>query len=190
MAFSSDTGMAECLVVIARRLRVDEKPNDLHTVLYPSSRRPQGSVLREVLMARLRHLTVVRSGRVEDGPYGGTLHSMIGEELVGLHDQPRPVPMDGENWHAVRVSDYSVAQTAYALISIQALAPRKYCAAPVELKVTALLAEVWRLGLVDRDTYHGLAIKPGPAPQRALLTKVLPSPTATYPVPVEPRCQK
>ena len=168
MSFSSDTGMAECLV-IARRLRVDEKPNDTYRFI-SLSRRPQGFAYARALGAGCAHdSSPVR--KIENGPYGGT-PIMIGGELAGyMITTPRALV-----WRAVRVSDYSVAQTAYALTQSELWPPA--CAAPVELK-TAILAEVGALGLVDRDI-NGKPPKPG-KPPRGPFDKVDPSPTATYP---------
>lgn len=168
MAFSSDTGMAECLV-IARRLRVDEKPNDTDRFV-SLNRRPQGfAYARELVAGCALDNSEVR--HIEDGPYGGT-PLKIGGELAGYTiTAPRALA-----WSPVRVSDYSVAQTAYALTQSKLWSPG--CAAPVELK-TALLAEVGALGLVDRDI-NGKRPKPD-KPPRGPFDKVDPSPTATYP---------
>ena len=168
MAFSSDTGMGECLV-IARRLRVDEKPNDTDRFV-SLNRRPQGFAYARELVAGCA-LDNIEVRHIEDGPYGGT-PLKIGGELAGYTiTAPRALA-----WSAVRVSDYSVAQTAYALTQSKLWPPG--CAAPVELK-TALLAEVGALGLVDRDI-NGKPPKPG-KPPRGPFDKVDPSPTATYP---------
>ncbi len=168
MSFSSDTGMAECLV-IARRLRVDEKPNDISRFI-SLSRRPQGfAYARELVADCALDITEVR--HIEDGPYGGTPLE-IGGELAGYTITAPQAPI----WSAVRVSDYSVAQTAFALTQSKLWPPG--CATSVELK-TALLAEVGALGLVDRDI-NGKPPKPG-KPPRGPFDKVDPSPTATYP---------
>ena len=168
MSFSSDTGMAECLV-IARRLRLKERPNDADRFI-SLSRRPQGFAHASTLVASCS-LDNSQVRRVEDGPYGGT-PIMIGEELAGYMLTAPLAPM----WRAVRLSDYSVAQTAYALTQSKLWLPG--CAVPVELKM-ALLAEVGTLGLVHRDI-TGPAPKPG-MPPRGPFDKTPPSPTATYP---------
>ena len=168
MSFSFDTGMAECLV-IARKLMVDEQPNDAdHFVSL--SRRPQGfAYARELVAGCAPDNSQVR--QIEDGPYGGT-PLMVGGELAGYMITAPRAPV----WRAVRLSDYSVAQTAYAL-NQSSLWPPGY-EVPVKLK-TALLAEVGELGLVDRDI-TGPAPKPS-LPPRGPFDKVPPSPTATYP---------
>ena len=168
MAFSSDTGMAECLV-IARRLRVDEKPNDIDRFL-SLSRRPQGFAnARELVAGCALENSQVR--RIEDGPYGGT-PLMVGGELAGNMVTAPCAPV----WRAVRVSDYSVAQTAYALTQSK-LWPPGY-ADPQELRM-ASLAEVGALGLVDRDI-NGSPPERG-QPPRGPFDKEDPSPTATFP---------
>ena len=175
MSFSSDTGMAECLV-IARRLRVDEKPNNMDRFV-SLSRRPQGFAYARALGAGCA-LESSQVRRIEDGPFGGT-PIMIGGEHAGYTITAPRAPV----WRAVRVSDYSVAQTAYALTQSK-LWPPGY-AVPVELK-TALLAEVGALGLVDRDI-TGPAPKPG-LPPRGPFDKMPPNAHSHLSVSVEPRC--
>ena len=164
MSFSSDTGMAECLV-IARRLKQDESPND-RARFTSLNHRPQGFAHASSLAGRLLNGSPVRS--IEDGPYGGT-PLIIGEELAG-GTTTAPVSPGGGNWGAVRLTDYSLAQTAYALSQSELWLPGS--ASAVELKM-ASLGDVGRLGLVDRDIN-------GPAP-RGPFNKTAPSPTATYP---------
>ena len=164
LSFSSDTGLAECLVV-ARRLKQNEKPQD-RAHFTSLSHRPQGFAHASSLAHRLLDGSRVRS--VEDGPYGGTPLT-VGEELAG---ETITAPHDpaGESWGAVRLFDYSLAQTAYALSQSKLWLPGSPF--PVELK-TALLGDIGRLGMVDRDIT-------GPAP-RGPFDKAASSPTATYP---------
>ena len=78
MSFSSDTGMAECLV-IARKLRRDQTPQD--RVHFTSLRsRPQGFVQASSLVSGLPDSDEVRW--IEDGPYGGTPLT-VGAERAG-----------------------------------------------------------------------------------------------------------
>ena len=160
LSFSADTGMAECLV-IARKITPGELSKG--RALFASlRRRPQGfaharSMAKEVIDSRQ-----VRS--IEDGPYGGT-PLMIGAELAG---ETIDVPHSGNNWSAVRLSDCSVAQTAYTLSQSRLWLPG--LVSSVELKMAAL-GEVGR-----RGWYHiNIAGSTGP------FTKGPPSPTSTYP---------
>ena len=164
MSFSSDTGMAECLIV-ARKREADEvaEPRALFSSF---KQRPQGFAGASSLATNLIHHGHVR--RIEDGPYGGT-RLAVGEETAG-ESITAPNSRDGDTWGAVRVSDYALAQSAYALAHSQLLLPGS--ASPLKLPVR-MLGQVGSLGLVDRDII-------GPAP-RGPFDKTAPSPTATYP---------
>ena len=164
MAFSSDTAMADCLA-IARKLTKDES-HDYRGVFTSLRCRPQGFPQSSSLASRLLDYDQVR--RLEDGPYGGTILT-VGEELSG-QSVTAPLVQGRENWGAVRLADYSLAQTAYALSRSRLWLPGSK--ASFEIK-TALLAEIGNLGLVDRDIT-------GPAP-RGPFEKMASSPTATYP---------
>ena len=164
LSFSADTGLAECLIV-ARKLGTEEEsatPGRFTSL----NRRPNGFVHASEASKGIVNSREVR--RIEDGPYGGTSLT-IGEEWSGVSIS-RPLGAEGENWSAVRLSDNSLAQTAYALSQSKLWLPGR--AAPVELK-TALLGDIGNLGLVHRDIT-------GPAP-RGPFDKADPSPTATYP---------
>ena len=164
MSFSSDTGMAECLV-IAHKFKPGKTPQD--RVHFTSlQRRPRGFAHASSLAGGLLDGDQVR--RLEDGPYGGTL-LMVGEELAG-ETITAPHDTDGDNWGAVRLADYSLAQAAYFLFHSRLWIPGS--AFSVHLK-TATLGDMGKLGLVDRDIT-------GPAP-RGPFDKVASSPTATYP---------
>jgi hypothetical protein len=164
MSFSSDTGMAKCLV-IARKLKAGETARArLHFTSL--SRRPIGFIHASLLSQNILDSGCTR--QIEDGPYGGTTltigDEISGEMLTSAHN------LNGELWSAVRLSDYSLAQTAYALSHSKLWLPGSPTAG--DIKVT-LLNTVGKLGLVDRDIT-------GPPP-RGPFTKVAPSPTATYP---------
>ena len=163
MSFSSDTGMAECLV-IARKLKPKETPQN--RARFASLRhRPLGFAHASSLAGRLLDDGQVR--RLEDGPYGGTPLT-VGDEPVG-ETITAPRCEDGENWGAVRLADYSLTQTAYALSQSKLWLPGN--ASPIGLKTT-LLSEIGKLG-----TYHLDIIGP---PARGPFDKAAPSSTATY----------
>ena len=163
MSFSSDTGMAECLV-IARKLKPKEPPQN--RARFASLRhRPLGFAHASSLAGRLLDDHQVR--RLEDGPYGGT-PLMVGEEPIGETITASRCE-DGENWGAVRTADYSLTQTADALSKEKLWLPGN--ASPIGLKTT-LLSEIGKLG-----TYHLDIIGP---PARGPFDKAAPSSTATY----------
>ncbi len=160
LSFSADTGMAECLV-IARKVKENEPPND--RALFTSlRRRSQGFAHASSLAGRLLDSDPVRC--IEDGPYGGT-PLMVGEELAG---ETITAPYGRSNWGAVRLSDSSLAQTAYALSQSKLWLPG--VASSLALKV-ATLGDIGK-----RGWYHiNIAGSTGP------FTKAPASSTATYP---------
>ena len=78
LSFSSDTGMAECLVV-ARKVKPDESL-DVVDCFMSLHRRPPGFAHASALASKALDGGQIR--RIEDGPYGGT-PLMVGEELAG-----------------------------------------------------------------------------------------------------------
>ena len=164
MSFSSDTGMAECLVVARKRKEDEATERRIHFTSL--NRRPQGFAHAAALATVLGHGEPVR--QIEDGPYGGT-PLLVGDELAGER-LTAPYSADREVWAGVRLADYSLAQTVYALADSRLWLPASPAA--VELK-TAPLGVIGKLGLVDRDIT-------GPPP-RGPFTKAAASPTATYP---------
>ncbi len=165
ISFSADTGLAECLV-IARKIKEDETSYKL--ARFTSLRnRPQGFVHASALAARLLDGGGVR--QLEDGPYGGTPLT-VGEGTSGeTITAPRGAVKEG--WGAVRLYDFSLAQTAYALSQSKLWLPGN--ASAVELK-TALLRDIGKLGLVSRDIN-------GPLPRGPFDLDDDYTPTATYP---------
>ena len=161
MAFSSDTGMAECLV-IARKKRKGV-PSEQWTNFTSLLRRPAGFAAADSIARNIIANGNLR--RIESGPYGGT-RLMVGDELAG---ERLSVP-GGDLWGCVRLLDYSLAQAAYSLINSRLWLPG--IADAVDLK-TSTLGAVGKLGLVHRDIN-------GPAP-RGPFNKVSPSLTSTYP---------
>ena len=180
MSFSSDTGMAECLVVARKREKKTlsplveegwgegEAPAQRATFV-SLRRRPQGFAHASAIAKGITGCDAVR--RIEDGPYDGT-PLMIGDGPGGKVGNLLTVPNngDGGNWGAVRLLDYALAQTAYALSHSRLWLPAQPAALGLK---TAPLGEIGKLGLVHRDIT-------GPAP-RGPFTKTTPSPTATYP---------
>ena len=162
MSFSSDTGMAECLIV-ARKLRDGETTS--RTAAFTSfNRRPQGFAHAAALSGEIAQSESVRD--VDYGPYGGTPLTVGDDEKAG-EMLTAPYDKDGGAWAAVRLLDYSLAQTAHAMADSRLWLPRMPEA--TELKIVPL-SSVGRRGM-----YHRNIIASGP------FTKSAPSPTATYP---------
>ena len=166
LSFSADTGRAECLV-IARKLRKSEATTGTGRGHFVSlGRRAQGFAHAGSLAMNVSNPE--RARRIEDGPYGGTA-LMIGDELAG-ESMTVPVQTDGASWGAVRLSDLSLAQTAFALAQSKLWLPGSSSALDLNVAPLNKLAE---LGMVHRDIT-------GPRP-RGPFDKIAPSPTATYP---------
>ena len=166
LSFSADTGMAECLVIV-RKLKQSEATTETGRGHFMSlGRRAQGFAHAGSLAMNVSNPELAR--RIEDGPYGGTA-LMIGDELAG-ESMTAPVQRDGASWGAVRLSDLSLAQTAFALAQSKLWLPGNHEALAVEV---APLDKIATLGMVHRDLT-------GPRP-RGAFDKVAPSPTATYP---------
>ena len=142
LSFSADTGMAECLV-IARKLKQTEATTGTRRGHFISlGRRAQGFAHAGSLAMNVSNLEQAR--RVEDGPYGGTA-LMIGDELAG-ESMTVPVQTGGASWGAVRLSDLSLAQTAFALAQSKLWLPGSPSA--LDLKV-APLNTLAKLGMVS-----------------------------------------
>ena len=165
MSFSSDTGMAECLV-IARKREAEDPP--ARRARFVSLRRRPRSFAHAAEIAKSIHAAAdVR--RIDEGPYGGA-PLMVGDEEAGEMLTP-PCSANGETWAGVRVSDYSLAQTAHALADSSLWLPGILAA--LQLK-TAPLNHVGQRGAYDMN----IAGKSTSAP---FIRMKRPSPTATYP---------
>ena len=164
MAFSSDTGMAECLV-IARKLREGESSTE-RVQFATFRRRPPNLAAASVVATSVDFGDYTR--KIEDGPFGGTRLSIgdapIGEMLTA------PCSLNGDGWAGVRLEDYSLAQTAYYLSRSKLELPGMPNAGKL---FTAPLGELGRIGLYHLDIVG--------TPPRGPFSKVAPSPTSTYP---------
>ena len=164
MSFSSDTAIAECLVVA--RKRKAGSPQAQRANFVSLFRRPQGFAHASAIARTITQCESIRG--IEDGPYGGT-SLMVGDEWAG-EILSVPCYKDGEVWGSVRLQDYALAQTAFALSQSKLWLPASQN--PIELKM-ARLDDLASLGLYDLDIIGD--------PPQGPFTKHAPSPTATYP---------
>ena len=164
LSFSADTSLGECLI-IARKLKAG-KPALRRGCFTSLSQRPQGFVhASEVAKGTIITQTV---RQIEDGPYDGTplnAGNMVTGKMLST-----PIGANGDPWSAVRLSDYSVAQSAHALSQSMLWLPGD--ANGIGLTLTTL-DTIGKLGLVHRDIT-------GPLP-RGAFDMAAPSPTATFP---------
>lgn len=164
MSFSSETNIAE-LLIIARRLLVDEKPSTRAQFISLTGR-PQGFAHARTMAQSIIGQDSVR--QIGDGPYGGSTIS-IGRDISGEMIASE-LSTSGGVWGGVRVRDYSLAQTAYALSCSRLWLPGRESA--TELKITAL-EKVGTLGLYDLDITG--------RPPQGPFDKMAASSTSTYP---------
>ena len=169
LSFSADTGMAECLVIA--RKRKDDEPPAARIHFTSLTRRPQGFAHAGAIANSIRGSDQVRA--IDDGPYGGTpLH--IGDELVGSmlvgNSHVTDTRSEEQAWGEVRITDYSLAQTAHALTCSRLWLPGN--PDPLELSVAPL-------GTVGERGMHDMNIA-GKSPS-APFSKGSASATATYP---------
>ena len=163
VSFSADTAIAECLV-IARKLRKGESP-DARVQFISLTRRPLHFANAAATAVNILSAGPIR--RLEDGPYDGT-DLEVGQELVGKA-LTAAGSAAGEAWAGVRIADYSLAQTAYALADSRLWLPGHPAALALPM---APLNQVGSRGIHDRN------IEGGPT---APFTRTRPSSTATYP---------
>ncbi len=162
MSFSSDTGMAECLVIARKRLVSEVHASRARFTSL--SHRPQGfnqaAAMANVMSGK------VHMRHIEDGPYGGT-GLLVGSDKIGeMLDTPQRD--DDDKWGSVRLLDASLAQTAYALVQSQLRLP----GSPDPLVLLVL-----PLDGIGKHGWHDINIAGSKAP----FTKTVASPTATYP---------
>ena len=166
MSFSSDTGMAECLVVARKKVGGNNHSPPRPTHFTSLHSRPQGFAPAAAISQNITAFNGVRT--IADGPYGGA-QLTIGDDLAGEMLAVPPAG-DGASWGSVRLLDYALAQTARALAGSKLWLPGQPAA--LDLPV-AELANVGRLGLYHLDIT-------GPPP-RGPFVRIAPSQTATYP---------
>ena len=166
MSFSSDTGVAECMV-IARRKTDQNRPTE-RARFVSLRRRPRDFVeAHEVANAIL---SSAETRHIEDGPYGGIfIQCGDGIEPDGeILDAPISNYADG--WGAARLLDAAVAQVAHALTTGRLWLPPQPAAHDLPM---ALLHQIGRRGL-DSQLFISAA-------HRGPFTRSAPSPTADYP---------
>ena len=165
MSFSSDTGMAECLL-IGRKSTSQEDSSKFRTHFTSLERRPQGFAHAVAIANDIVDDRSIRT--IEDGPFGGAALT-IGNEVAG-ESLDAPTHEYAVGWGAARISDASVAQVAH-LLSVGKLW------LPAESDATSLpVAELKELG--QRGVDHQLIVS---VAHRGPFTKGPASPTATYP---------
>ncbi len=109
MSFSSDTGIAECLV-IARRIASDKRPKQRAQFVSLTKRPANFAAAAELSKAILAGLP---ARRLEDGPYGG-VPIRSGDAAAG-EALEAPLTQYESGWGAARILDAATAQVAHSL---------------------------------------------------------------------------
>ena len=171
MSFSSDTGISECLIIAQKVTKRTQEKEDSYSsenrIRFISLKRRPQSFTEAATMGR----TVVGADYtrgIEDGPFGGTT-IMVGNELAG-EILSAPSVQNSSNWGGVRIKDYSLAQTAYALATSSLALPSMNTFAKIKMNT---LKSIGALGRYDLD----ITGKPPQGP----FDKLPPDLTATYP---------
>ena len=164
MAFSADTGMAECLIV-ARKLWPGEQSSG-RALFLSMPRRPNRLSESDAVFKAIQ--SIGQSRRLEDGPYGGT-PVRVGEDISG-ESLTAPIHKDGEAWGTARLHDIALAQTAYAVSLGRLELPGEQGGRTLPIKP---LGEFGKRGLYHLDINGTLPRGPFDLDN--------PSPTATYP---------
>ena len=106
-SFSSDTGIAECLVVASRSHGERDEPRGVFVVL---SGQPSSAVRGDLLAAAIHKAVANGVHRLDEGPLGATRLMLGGEDCGYLIDCPLP---ESGPWTLVGVEDIELAQIAY-----------------------------------------------------------------------------
>ena len=165
MAFSSDTEIAECLVIGRKREEHNRTGEQARATFTSLRRRPTSLAAAHNIARQLTDAKDVRG--IEDGPYGGTAIK-VGDQIEA-ETLTAPLPAEG-GWSAARLKDASLAQTLYSLSQSSLWLPAR--SDPIPLG-SAPLGDIGKRG-VDSQMFVGKKHN-GP------FTKDAPSDTATYP---------
>ena len=144
MAFSADTGMAECLVV-GRKTKTEAK----RATFVVMKERPAYSLLGASAAKQIHRLIAQKNLRcLEDGPMGGT-QLYFGNDVIG-QAMDAPLPESG-GWNLGRIADLSLAQAAYQLADEKCIwLPGMNKAQTVVVQITTV-EEIGEVGPVHRD---------------------------------------
>ena len=164
LSFSADTGMAECLVLARKRNHTNAGTQSAHFISL--SRRPQGFADASALATNIGGTDYTR--KIDDGPYGGT-PLRIGDDAVG--EMLLAYARSNDVWGAVRLSDYSLTQMAFALSQSTLWLPGETNSVAISI---VPINQIGKLGLVSRDI-------DGPVPRGPFDVEKGRNPTATYP---------
>ena len=167
ISFSAFTGLGECLVIARKKSDSISSPASTRATRFVSLlQRPANLAASGETAKQLA--TTETERQLEDGPFGGTDidcgDEKMGETLMATVHKTSP------KWNLVRIQDFELIQTAYALTQGKLHLPKR------KAKTLAMTA-LSNVGM--RGVVHRLIIGP-PHPAPFHHTKSTPKPTDTY----------
>ena len=178
-AFSADTGMGEVLFIGRRRNGVPLPPSKQRGTFIVLNKRPENEIEAAEIARIIRRATRGQIQKLEDGPAMEGTRLEAGKSNVGeMLDAPLPA-LSGEPWEVARIRDFSLAQTAHALVGGRLCFPgESKSAARIPIRQFSDFAERGFIGRDINGKEHGgkirgpfdiLPIRPGVPPTRPCL---------------------
>ena len=166
VAFSADTSMADCLVIARKKSPTVSPRYDSPTRFISLRQRPAKLAAAGETARKLNELSATKKAkrRLEDGPFGGD-DIDCGSEKMGEAITAN-LPRTNPQWNAVRIRDFELIQTAYALTQSKLHLPKRK---EKPLKITPLK------NVGKRGPHPRLIIGP-PHPSPFYKTKSTPQP--------------
>ena len=149
-AFSADTGMGEMLFV-GRKINGrngnarSRQPRATFIVL---DKRPENEIEAAEVVRVIRRAMRGKVRRLEDGPVGGTRLTAGKTEIGGMLDAP--ISHKDGPWTIARMRDFSLAQTAHAIIHGRLWFPRESMESALEIPIS-ILGDFASRGFIARD---------------------------------------
>ena len=166
MSFSSDTGIADCLVIARKEIGANMHSPSPRAHFTSLRERPNRFAESSTIAQGFINCDCARG--IADGPFGGTPLN-VGDQVTG-ETVSAPLSDHSGSWGGVRMRDYSLAQTAHILTHSNLWLPGQSSA--LELKITSL-DSIGSLGRYDLDIIGD--------PPQGPFDKTEASPTATFP---------
>ncbi len=187
VAFSADTGMADCLVIARKKSAYIPKSVDIPTRFVSLRQRPNKLAAAGETARKLNELSAKKTKRkLESGPFGAD-EVFCGKEKMGETIQAN-IQREKPKWNLVRIQDFELVQTAYQLTHSKLHLPR--CKSQ-PLAITEL-KNVSERGLISLDITGPAPLDdPGKLPRGPFdLSDSLPTPTDTYPTLWNHHCEE
>ena len=155
-SWSADTGLAEVLFIgkkLNGRNGGGERKN-ARGVFVCMNARPETEIVANEIARTINGVLRDKIKKLEDGAVGAT-PLVVGNTIIGgMIDAPLPQTAE-EPWCISRIRDFSLAQTAYALVNGRIELPRRPASRAIKLP-TCKLEKFAKRGFIHRDIYRRL----------------------------------